>query len=347
VVGHWQDEKVRDKIRTWARALLGLVAGKNLKIARFGDNMRDVAVTEGDKVEAQLRFGWSVNGYGLADLVDHLATVPESAVENKLASYRAAYQMPVSGLAAVAYQARLELALEGFLEEGGFGGFTTTFENLAGLEQLPGLAVQNLMAKGYGFGAEGDWKTAGLLRTMKMMSAGLAGGNSFMEDYTYHLAPGREQVLGAHMLEVCPSIARDKPAIQVHELGIGGKAAPARLVFTGRSGPAILVTLVDLGNRFRLIVNDVYAEAPEKAMPRLPVAGVMWQPLPDLYQATEAWLAAGGAHHSVLSYDLDINHMRDLARILDLELVHISRATDPGLLADRLALDDILWRLKN
>ncbi len=347
VVGYWQDEPVKARIRSWARALLGKAASANLKIARFGDNMRDVAVTEGDKVEAQLRLGWSVNGYGLGDLAPYLNAVKESDLADKLAQYRLTYQMPQDNLAAVAYQARLELGLAAFLEEGGFGGFTTTFENLAGLEQLPGLAVQNLMARGYGFGAEGDWKTAGLLRVMKEMSRGLAGGNSFMEDYTYHLVLGQEQVLGAHMLEVCPSIAGDRPAIQVHELGIGGKAAPARLVFTGRTGPAILATLVDLGDRLRLIVNEVLAAAPAKSMPRLPVAAVMWQPLPDLYRATESWLTAGGAHHSVLSYDLNIEQMRDLARIFNLELVHIGPQTDPADLAERLALDDVLWRLKN
>jgi L-arabinose isomerase len=346
IAGYWQDESTLRRIGAWARAAIGFAEGKRLKIARFGDNMREVAVTESDKVEAQMRLGWSVNGYSLGELADHLQAVTSADVDEKMAAYTQVYELATDQLKAVRYQARIEAALERFLVSGGFGGFTTTFENLVGLEQLPGLAVQNLMAGGYGFGAEGDWKMAGLLNIMKKMSAGLPGGTSFMEDYTYHLEKGNEKVLGAHMLEVCPSIAEGKARIEVHPLGIGGKADPARLVFDGKTGPAILVTLVDMGNRFRMIVNDVNAMKPDRPMPKLPVAGVMWQPLPDLMQASEAWILAGGAHHSIMSYDLTIEHMRALAQMLDIELVHINAKTDVDELTDKLALNDLVWRLK-
>lgn len=346
VAGYWQDEAVRRRIGAWARAAVGCAEGKRLKIARFGDNMREVAVTEGDKVEAQIRLGWSVNGYSLGELADRVQAVTTAELDEKMAAYARDYELATDRIDAVRYQARIEAALERFLISGGFGGFTTTFENLAGLEQLPGLAVQNLMAGGYGFGAEGDWKMAGLLNIMKKMSEGLPDGTSFMEDYTYHLEKGHEKVLGAHMLEVCPSIADGKARIEVHPLGIGGKADPARLVFSGKTGPAILVTLVDLGNRFRMIVNDVRAMKPDHPMPKLPVAGVMWQPLPDLARASEAWILAGGAHHSVMSYDLTIEHMRALAQMLDIELVHIHAGTDVDELAEKLALNDLVWRLK-
>ena len=346
VAGHWQDEDTLRRIDAWARSAVGASESRGLKIARFGDNMREVAVTEGDKVEAQIRLGWSINGYGLGDLTERLRAVSAADVEQKLQAYAAAYDMDTQNLEAVRVQAAIEAALEGFLREGGFGGFTTTFENLAGLQQLPGLAVQNLMAAGYGFGAEGDWKLAGLTRVLKRMARGLSGGTSFMEDYTYHLEKGNELVLGAHMLEVCPSIAAARPRVQVHPLGIGGKADPARLVFDGSSGPATLTTLVDLGDRFRMIVNDVEAVTPPHAMPRLPVARVMWKPLPGLTAASEAWILSGGAHHSVLSYGLTAEHLRSLADILGVEFVHIHRGTDVDDLADRLRLGDAVWKLK-
>ena len=346
VVGYWQDETTKRRIGAWARAAIGLAEGKKLKIARFGDNMREVAVTEGDKVEAQIRLGWQVNGYSLGELADAVQAVSEADIEVQMRAYAAAYDQATGQPDAIRYQARIEVALERFLAAGGFAGFTTTFENLAGLEQLPGLAVQDLMAKGYGFGAEGDWKMAALLAVMKKMSAGLDGGTSFMEDYTYHLEQGNERVLGAHMLEVCPSIADGRPRIEVHPLGIGGKADPARLVFSGRTGPAILVSLIDMGNRFRLIVNDVLAEKPLRAMPKLPIAGVMWKPLPDLMRASEAWMQAGGAHHSIMSYALTIEHMRTLAQMLDFELVHIHAGTDVDELAEKLMLQDLVWKLK-
>jgi L-arabinose isomerase len=243
-------------------------------------------------------------------------------------------------------QARIDVALERFLADRGCNGFTTTFENLTGLAQLPGLAVQNLMRKGYGFGAEGDWKMACMLRVAKKMTEGLPGGSTFMEDYTYHLEPGNELVLGAHMLEVCPSIAAAKPSIDVHPLGIGGKADPARLVFDGKAGSAVLISLIDLGNRFRMIVNDVQAVTPPKPMPKLPVARVMWKPEPGLISASEAWIYAGGAHHSVLSYDLTAEHMRSFSEIMGIEFVHIHAGTDPEELAGRLAMNDIVWRLR-
>ena len=346
IAGYWQDEETLRRIGAWARAAIGYAEGKQLKIARFGDNMREVAVTEGDKVEAQIRLGWSINGYSLGELVESLQAVTQADIDARMQAYAQAYDLATSQIDAVRYQARIEAAMDHFLTAGGFGGFTTTFENLVGLEQLPGLAVQNLMARGYGFGAEGDWKMAGLLNIMKKMGSGLPGGTSFMEDYTYHLEKGNEKVLGAHMLEVCPSIADGRARIEVHPLGIGGKSDPARLVFDGKTGPAILVTLVDMGNRFRMIVNDVKAMKPDHPMPRLPVAGVMWQPLPDLMRASEAWILSGGAHHSIMSYDLTVEHMRSLAQMLDIELVHIHAGTDVDELAEKLMYNDLVWRFK-
>jgi L-arabinose isomerase len=346
ITGYWQDEETKRRIGAWARSAIGVLESKRLKIARFGDNMREVAVTEGDKVEAQIRLGWSVNGYGLGDLLEYVNAATAADIDTKMQEYAAAYDLATGNIDAVKYQARIEVGLGNFLTAGGFGGFTTTFENLSALEQLPGLAVQNLMAKGIGFGAEGDWKMAGLLRIMKLMSEGLQGGTSFMEDYTYHLEKGRELVLGAHMLEVCPSIAADRPKIEVHALGIGGKADPARLVFDGRQGNAILVTFIDMGNRFRMIVNDVEAVKPLQNMPLLPVASVMWKPLPDLAKASEAWILSGGAHHSIMSYGLTIEHMRSFAESLDMELVHINAKTDADELADRLRLNDVVWKLR-
>ncbi len=347
ITGYWQDETVKQRIGSWVRAANGLAASHVLKIARFGDNMREVAVTEGDKLEAQMRLGWCINGYSLGDLLKKLNDVADSDVSSRLAIWQDRYDLATDQLEAVRYQARLFLGLRSFLREGQFCGFTTTFENLNGLEQLPGLAVQALMAEGYGFGAEGDWKTAALLYVMKQMAVGLNGGASFMEDYTYHLEQGNERVLGAHMLEVCPSIAAARPRIEVQPLSIGGKADPARLVFTGKTGPAVLVTLVDMGNRFRMIVNDIDAMQPDHPMPKLPVAAVMWRPHPDLMRASEAWMLSGGAHHSVLSYDIDAGTMRNLANMLDLELVHIHKGTVVDELADKLQFNDLVWRLKD
>jgi L-arabinose isomerase len=329
VVGHWQDPDVIADLGIWVRTALGWQESQQLKVARFGDNMREVAVTEGDKVAAQMQFGFAVNGYAMGDLVQYVDAVAPARVEDLLDEYRASYTMPADDvLDSVRGQARIELGMRDFLTEGGFGAFTTTFENLHGLQQLPGLAVQRLMASGYGFGAEGDWKMAAMLRIMKVMGGNLPGGTSFMEDYTYHLDPAGPQVLGAHMLEVCPSIAAGKAAVAVHPLGIGGKAAPARLVFDGAAGEALNVSLIDLGDRFRMIVNVVDAVTPEHELPNLPVARVLWQPRPNLKAAAAAWILAGGAHHTVYSQQVGLRNLEIFCDMADVELVVIDECTD-------------------
>jgi len=352
VVGHWEDAEVCRRIAVWMRAAIGYIEGMNLKIARFGDNMREVAVTEGDKVEAQIKLGWSINGYGIGELARVLNDVTDQSANELLKVYEETYDIAPEGLVegpardAIRYQAKLEIALKTFLDEGGFGAFTTTFEDLHGLKQLPGLAVQRLMEAGYGFGAEGDWKTAGLVRIMKLMSAGMGQGTSFMEDYTYHLEPGNSMILGAHMLEICPSVAASRPRIEVHPLSIGGKEDPARIVFNGKAGPAIAASLIDLGNRFRLIVNDVEAVNVEKEMPKLPVARVLWKPLPSLQDGAEAWILAGGAHHTSFSYDLTAEYMLDWAEMADIECVLINKDTKLLEFRNNLKLSDIVWRLR-
>ncbi|MCL2488832.1 MAG: L-arabinose isomerase, partial [Oscillospiraceae bacterium] len=273
-------------------------------------------------------------------LVSLVSAVTDADAQALLAEYREKYQMNTADIDSVLYQAKIELALERMLEQTGAGAFTTNFEDLHGLEQLPGLAVQRLMEKGCGCGGEGDWKTAALVRLMKEMAAGLSGGTSFMEDYTYHLAPGNEYILGAHMLEVCPSVAGETPKIEVHPLGIGGKAAPARLVFDGAAGDAVCVSLVDMGGRMRMICADVEAVTPVAAMPKLPVARLMWKPLPDFKTATEAWILAGGAHHTAMSFALNAGHMRDLARIWGVEFVHIGAGTTVAALEKELFWND-------
>lgn len=299
------------------------------KFARFGDNMRFVAVTEGDKVAAEAKFGYSVNGYGIGDLVEHVHTVEDAAIGKLCALYEDIYKVALplrkqgKRHKALRDGARIELGLRSFLTEGGFKGFTTTFEDLRGLTQLPGLAVQRLMADGYGFGAEGDWKTCALLRAMKVMAADLKGGTSFMEDYTYHLDPKGHQVLGSHMLEICESIAAGKPSLEIHPLGIGGKEDPVRLVFNAPQGDAINASIVDLGNRFRLIVNEVRVVKPHKPLPKLPVARAIWECLPDFKTACAAWIYAGGAHHTGFSYSVKTENMEDFAEIAGLELVII------------------------
>ena len=333
VVGHWQDPEVEQELAGWMRAALGWHELQNVKIARFGDNMREVAVTEGNKVGSQVQFGFAVDGYGLGDLVEVLNQVEENEVQELLAEYDRTYQMMDSlkpggeHRDALAEQARLELAIEKFLKQGGYTGFTTTFENLHGLKQLPGFAVQRLMNKGYGFGAEGDWKTAALLRMMKVMAAGLKGGTSFMEDYTYHLEPGKMQILGAHMLEVCESIAADQPVLEIHPLSIGGKADPVRSIFTAPPGPAVAVTLVDLGHRYRMNVNEVEVVEPED-LPKLPVARALWVPKPDLKTAAAAWILAGGAHHTSFIQALTVQNMVDFAEIAGIECLVIDDSTD-------------------
>jgi len=351
VVGHWSDPAVVRRMATWARAACGWQELQTLEVARFGDNMRRVAVTEGDKVEAQLRLGFAVNGYGVGELSRAVREVTDSEVDSLLVSYQEEYDLVPelrSGgerRSALRDAARIEAGLRSFLDAGGFRAFTDTFEDLGDLPQLPGIGVQRLMADGYGFGAEGDWKTAALLRAAKVMGAGLPGGSSFMEDYTYDLTPGDERVLGAHMLEVCPSIADGRPSCEIHPLAIGGRDDPVRLVFTARSGPALVAALVDLGDRFRLLVNEVDLVAPDHPLPKLPVARALWRPRPDLATAAEAWLAAGGPHHTVLSDALDIDAFADLAEIAGLELVVIDAGTRPRDFARELRWNQAYHRL--
>jgi L-arabinose isomerase len=333
VVGHWEDAEVKRRVGVWTRAALGWHEAQRLRIARFGDNMRDVAVTEGDKVEAEIRLGFSVNGYGVSELADRVLAVDDAAVDAVVKDYQSAYRVvPELRTAGPRHSslrdaARIELGLRGFLDEVGAMAFTDTFEDLATLPQLPGIAVQRLMADGYGFGAEGDWKTAALVRLVKVMSAGLDGGTSFMEDYTYNLGAEEPQVLGAHMLEVCPSIASGQPACEIHPLTIGGRADPVRLVFTAPPGPALVVGLVDLGTRLRLVANEVDVVAPEAELPRLPVAHAVWVPRPGLATAAESWLLAGGPHHTCFTQALTLEAVEDLAEIAGVELVTIGSDT--------------------
>ena len=332
VVGHWQDDAVRNMIAVWSRVALAWQDWQSLKVARLGDNMRDVAVTEGDKVEAQIKFGFSVNGYGLGDLQEHIDAVKSVEITRLVSEYREQYHIVPAlrrggnSYASIKEAARIELGLRSFLEDGGCHAFTDTFENLTGLTQLPGLPVQRLMADGYGFGAEGDWKTAALVRAMKVMAWGLPGGNSFMEDYSYHFKDGL--VLGAHMLEICPSISQAKPSCEIHPLGIGGKADPVRLVFNAAGGPALNASLIDLGHRFRLLVNPVQAIEPPADLPRLPVARVLWKPQPNLAIAAAAWILAGGSHHTCFSQNITVEFLEDFAEMADIEMVKMDERTD-------------------
>ena len=328
VVGFWKDADTIAEIAAWTRAAAGWYESQNLKIARFGDNMRDVAVTEGNKVSAEAVLGYSVNGYGVGDLVARMQQYSEAEVGSLVQEYRDAYTITAEHDRpdALRSAARIELGLRGFLEEGGFGAFTDTFQDLHGMDQLPGIAVQRLMAEGYGFAGEGDWKTAALVRTMKVMAQGLPQGTSFMEDYTYDFS-GTPKVLGSHMLEICPSIASGKPALEVHPLGIGGKSDPVRLVFTAPSGPAVVASLVDMGDRFRLIVNEVDVIQPEEALPKLPVARAVWIPKPDLKIAAAAWIYAGGAHHTAFSQALTTEHLEDFATFAGIEMIVIDEHT--------------------
>jgi len=332
VVGHWTDPEVLERLNSWVRAARAWHDWQGAKFARIGDNMRYVAVTEGDKVGAELRFGFLVNTYGVGDIVARVEAVTGPQIQALLEEYQTSYTVAPELLEggekrdSLVYGARLELGLRAFLEEGGFRGFTDTFEDLHGLRQLPGLSVQRLMADGYGFGGEGDWKTAALLRALKVMAQGLEGGTSFMEDYTYHLEPGKHQVLGSHMLEVCPSIAASKPRLEVHPLGIGGKEDPVRLVFDATHGSALNVCLLDLGHRFRFVLNEVTAVAyPE--LPQLPVARAVWECQPDFKTACAAWIYAGGAHHTVYSYAVTTEMLEDFAEIAGVELVVIDSST--------------------
>jgi len=339
VAGHVSDPRVTRRIGAWTRAAVGVAEMRSLRLARFGDNMRDVAVTEGDKVEAQLRFGVSVNTYGVNDLVAAVDSVADRDIDELVAQYDDSYRLD-PGLRtggdrhhALRYAARIEAGLRGFLDAGGFRAFTTNFEDLGGLRQLPGLAVQRLMADGYGFGAEGDWKTSVLVRTVKAMSIGAGGGTSFMEDYTYDLTPGDGKILGAHMLEVCPSIAAHVPSCEIHPLSIGGREDPVRLVFDAAPGPGVVLGLCDLGDRFRLVANDVEVVPPDHPLPRLPVARAVWRPAPDLATSAEAWLTAGGPHHTVLSQAVGADELTDLAEMSGTELLYIDANTTASALA--------------
>ncbi len=347
VVGFWQDAETIAEIATWTRAAIGWHESQHLKVARFGDNMRNVAVTEGDKVEAQKVFGYTVSGYGIGDLTDRMAQFSEDEVAKLVAEYRESYSIAkeYDRSHSLGVAARIELGLRAFLEEGGFGAFTDTFEDLHGMGQLPGIAAQRLMASGYGFGGEGDWKTAALVRIMKVMAAGLPQGTSFMEDYTYDFG-GTPKILGSHMLEICPSIASGKPALEVHPLGIGGKADPVRLVFTAPAGPAVVATIIDMGSRFRMIANDVDVVAPEQPLPKLPVARAIWHPHPDLKTAAAAWIYAGGAHHTCFSQALTMNHMEDFAEIAGIELVRIDSETRIHQLRRELVWTDAAYKLR-
>ncbi|MBZ4649396.1 L-arabinose isomerase [Thermosipho sp. (in: thermotogales)] len=348
VVGHWTEKEVREKISKWMRVSSSIQDGRTGQIVRFGDNMREVASTEGDKIEAQIRFGWSVNSWGVCELAERIKYVPESKVNELMEEYKEKYVMPVDeySINAIKEQARMEIAIKEFLVEKNAIAFTTTFEDLCSLPQLPGLAVQRLMEEGYGFGAEGDWKAAGLVRALKVMSVGLPGGTSFMEDYTYDLTHNNEKVLGSHMLEVCPSIAKQKPRIEVHPLSIGGKKDPARLVFEGKEGTALNASLVDIGDRFRLVVNKVISMEIEKQMLKLPTARVLWKPLPDFKKATTAWILAGGSHHTAFSLSLDTEYLEIWAELLNLEYLIIDENLNLENFKKELRWNDLYWKLQ-
>ena len=350
VVGHWKDKNVHERLEAWIRAAAGWHDMQGAKFCRFGDNMRQVAVTDGDKVEAEIKFGYSVNGYGIGDLVKVIDEVSDASIDTLVAEYESRYNVTASlrhngnRHSSLRDAAKIELGLRAFLEQGNFKGFTDTFEDLHGMQQLPGLAAQRLMADGYGFGGEGDWKTAALVRTMKVMGSGLKGGNSFMEDYTYHFDPSNPMVLGAHMLEICESIADGKPSCEIHPLGIGGKADPVRLVFNSPAGPALNASVIDMGNRFRLLVNEVEAVKPVNDLPKLPVARVLWKPYPDMPTACTAWILAGGAHHTCYSQNLTAEHMQDLADMAGIEFSLIGRKTDLYQFKNELRWNEVYYR---
>jgi L-arabinose isomerase len=351
IVGFWQDQDVQARLGTWTRAACAWHDAQGAKVARFGDNMRQVAVTEGDKVEAQIRLGYSVNGYGVGELVKYVKDVTDAEIDQLVAEYDERYAVAKSlgpggsQRPALREAARIEFGMRAFLGSGNFKAFTTTFEDLHGLVQLPGLAVQRLMADGYGFGAEGDWKTAALVRAMKVMSAGLTGGTSFMEDYTYHFGKSGMKVLGAHMLEVCESIAEQKPSLEIHPLSIGGKADPARLVFNVRNGPAVNASVLDLGDRFRMLVNEVNVVPPDEPLAKLPVARAVWIPKPDLKTAAAAWILAGGAHHTGFSQAVTAEHLEDFTEMAGLEFLLIDNDTKVSEFKKELRWNDIYYHL--
>jgi L-arabinose isomerase len=350
VVGHWQDREVLGQINIWTRAAAAWYDWQGAKFVRFGDNMRQVAVTEGDKVEAELKLGFSVNTHGVGDLVKVINDISDGAIDDLVAEYENSYRM-VDDLrkggerhSSIIEAARIELGIKRFLEEGGFKGFTDTFEDLHGMAQLPGIAAQRLMAAGYGFAGEGDWKTAALVRAFKVMGSGLPGGNAFMEDYTYHFDPENNLVLGSHMLEIDASLAKGKASLEVHPLGIGGKADPARLVFNVARGLALNASLLDMGNRFRLLVNEVEAVEPDQGLPNLPVARVLWKPLPDMKTGCTAWIYAGGAHHTAYSQNLTTAHIRDFADIAGIEYLTIGRDTKIDQFRNELRWNEVFFR---
>jgi L-arabinose isomerase len=349
VAGHTGDPALQTRIDSWVRAATGVAHLRSLRLARFGDNMRDVAVTEGDKVEAELRFGVSVNTYGVNDLVDAVDAASEQAVDELVAEYADSYDLvpALSGERheSLRYAARIEAGLRRFLTDGGFGAFTTNFEDLGGLRQLPGLAVQRLMADGYGFGGEGDWKTSALLATVKAMGRGTGRGTSFMEDYTYHFGPGEPKILGAHMLEVCPTIAGGRPACEIHPLGIGGREDPVRLVFDAAPGPGVVIGLADLGDRFRFVANEIEVVAPDEPLERLPVARAVWKPAPSLSTSAESWLTAGGPHHTVLTQAVSAETLQDFAHMLHTELLLIDKDTTTAGFGDRIRWNQAYYRL--
>jgi L-arabinose isomerase len=354
VVGHWQDEGVQSEIGVWTRAACAWADWQGARVARFGDNMRDVAVTEGDKVEAQRRFGYDVYGYGVGDLVKAVNEVSDAEADKLARSYFDEYEVPTAlrpdgeKYASVCEGARIEIGMRNFLSAGNFKAFTTTFEDLHGLRQLPGLAVQRLMRDGYGFGAEGDWKTSALVRAMKVMSAGMKGGVSFMEDYTYHFNGGSgDKVLGAHMLEICESIAASKPKLDVLPLSIGGKADPVRLIFDSNTGPAIGASIMDMGQRFRMVASVVDVVPTEAPLPKLPVARALWSPRPSLKVAAAAWIHAGGAHHTSFSYAVTVDHLRDFAEMAGMEFLLIDENTRIEEFKKELRWNDLYYHLAN
>lgn len=350
VTGHWENSNAIQQIAGWIRAAMGWYDWQGARFVRFGDNMRYVAVTEGDKVEAEIKFGYSVNTHGVGDLVGSINNVKETAITKLCDDYAQQYNLAtVLKKANLQHQslrdaAKIEIGLRRFLVQGNFKGFTDTFEDLHGLVQLPGIAAQRLMAEGYGFSAEGDWKTAALVRAMKTMATGLAGGNSFMEDYTYHFEPGNEMVLGSHMLEICSSIADGKPNCEIHPLGIGGKADPVRLVFNVKAGPALNASIIDMGNRFRMLINEVEAVKPTQKLPKLPVARVLWKPMPDLQTGCSAWILAGGAHHTCFSQNLDADILQDFAEMAGIECIHINKQTTIHQLKNELRWNEIAYK---
>jgi L-arabinose isomerase len=351
VVGHWQDPAVQEGVGAWTRAACAKWDWDHGRIARFGDNMRQVAVTDGDRVEAERRLGFGVAGYGIGDLADVIDRAADAEVDSLIEQYQDEYDVdPVlrpGGERASSLRdgARIEIGLRSFLTEGGFSAFTTTFEDLHGLTQLPGLAVQRLMRDGYGFGAEGDWKTSAMVRAMKVMAAGLPGGVSFMEDYTYHFGPNGDHVLGAHMLEVCESIAAGRPRLEIHPLSIGGKDDPVRLVFDAHPGPAVAASLTDMGERFRIVVSTVDVVLTEQPLPKLPVARAFWKPRPDLRTNAAAWIHAGGSHHTSVAYALTSEHLRDFAAMSRIEYLVIDETTRLDEFRDHLRWNDLYYRL--